>query len=100
MNGNIFQTWLCAPENVKLSEASKTENSILDFLKKQNVIMMPVLQATATYKVILKKLPLLMLLEDKTPYVGEFNLETLNNPNGLSLSSADRTTLKSVVTLF
>ena len=100
MNGELAKVLQVKPVNIYIYNAPKFESAVLDFLKKKQVVLMPVLRTTSTYNIILKKLPLLMLLEDATPCVGDYDLEKINSKPSLSLSAADRETIKGLATLF
>jgi len=100
MNGKIFHTWRLTPGNVKSSSCLDTEKTVLNLLKQQGIVVMPVLPSTATYQAILKKLPLIMAMDDKTPCVGDFQIQALAGQSGVKLSANDRNVIKSVLTLF
>ncbi len=100
MNGKIFHTWRLTPGNVKQSACLETEKNVLNLLKQQGIVLMPVLPSTATYQAILKKLPLLIAMDDKTPCVGDFQIQALTEQSGVTLSANDRNALKSFLTIF
>ena len=100
MNGNLFVTWRYKPGNVKVSKCNEVEEEIMKALRGNGIMFQPVLQSTATYRSILKKLPLVMAIDDKTPCVGEFQFDQKKETGGVVLSATDRDTLKHAVALF
>ena len=101
--GVLCHTWQCEPDNIRLTSANQIEKEIFTSFKAQNVVFQPVLRSSYRYQGILKKLPLQMAIDDKTPCVGDFQTQLFVSSSakkGIKLSAADRTVLKNIVALF
>ncbi len=102
-SGVLCHTWKCQPDHIRVTSANQVEQEIIHSFKKQNVVFYPVLHSSHRYQGILKKLPLQMAIDDKTPCVGDIQtqlFQTSSAKHGVKLSAADRTVFKNIVALF
>lgn len=100
IKGSIFHTWKCEPGNVSLTLSTAFETNVTHYFKQMGISFSTVTKTMTTYDTILKKLPLTRVLDDKTPCVGEFDVNAFAANNGTKLSAESKNAIKAFITMF